>query len=182
MFEQSIQYTVRKSRRAKRLRLAVHLDGSVVLTQPMGLNELIVKDFILEKRQWIYDKLNSFQTIDKQANHILLNDDFVKSKDEVLSLVINRVEYFTQKYSCSYNKISIKNQKTRWGSCSKKGNLNFNYKIIFLPEKIRDYIIVHEICHLLESNHSKKFWALVERALPDYKALHKELRSFNVKL
>jgi len=80
-----------------------------------------------------------------------------------------KVNKFNKVYGFKFNKIAIKNQKTRWGSCSKKGNLNYNYKIVLLPEKSADYIIVHELCHLKEFNHSRKFWNLVERALPDYK-------------
>ena len=75
------------------------------------------------------------------------------------------------------NKINIKNQKTRWGSCTKSKNLNLNYKIIFLPKKHQDYIIVHEMCHLKEFNHSHKFWSLVSKTLPDYLEIKVELRN-----
>ncbi|MDE1924740.1 MAG: M48 family metallopeptidase [Patescibacteria group bacterium] len=73
-------------------------------------------------------------------------------------------------------KIFIKNLKTRWGSASKNGNLNFHYKILFLPPHLASYLVVHEVCHLKEFNHSKEFWALVASELPDYKKLRKELR------
>ncbi len=81
-----------------------------------------------------------------------------------------RIKYFNKKYGFHYNKINVKNQKTRWGSCSKKRNLNFNYKILFLPEKARDYIIVHELCHLRELNHSRNFWGLVAKIFPEWRA------------
>ncbi len=71
----------------------------------------------------------------------------------------------------------IKNHKTRWGSCSELGNLNFNYKLIFLPDAIVDYIVVHEICHLIEFNHSQDFWRLVARTIPNFRELRHELRS-----
>ena len=93
-----------------------------------------------------------------------------------------RVEYFNKIYNFSFNKILIKNQKTRWGSCSNKGNLNFNYKILFLPEALRDYIIVHELCHLKEFNHSKNFWKLISRAIPDYSEIKNELRKNGLSL
>ena len=101
---------------------------------------------------------------------------YIKNKDISLQLVKNRVEYFNQFYKFHYNKISIKNQKTRWGSCSKKGNLNFNYKIIFLPKELQDYLIVHELCHLKEFNHSKKFWDLVKLKIPNLNQVSKMLR------
>ena len=75
-----------------------------------------------------------------------------------------------------FNKINIKNQKTRWGSCSKKGNLNFNYKIALLPQHLADYIIVHELCHLGEFNHSRSFWNLVAKVFPEYLGIRNELR------
>jgi predicted metal-dependent hydrolase len=87
-----------------------------------------------------------------------------------------RIEYYNQYYGFKYNKINIKNQKTRWGSCSKKGNLNFNYKILFLSAETRDYIVVHELCHLKEFNHSKKFWNLVAETIPNYLQIRKNLK------
>jgi predicted metal-dependent hydrolase len=89
---------------------------------------------------------------------------------------MDRVEHFATVYGFKYNRVSIKNQKTRWGSCSKKGNLNFNYKIFLLSPDMRDYIIVHELCHLKELNHSRKFWTLVEEIVPDYRIARKALK------
>jgi len=74
--------------------------------------------------------------------------------------------------------VSIRKQRTRWGSASTTGNLSFNYRIAFLPAHLADYIIVHELCHLIEHNHSAKFWAQMARVLPDYARLRKELRSY----
>ena len=84
--------------------------------------------------------------------------------------------HFNTFYKLPLRKIFIKNLKSRWGSCSEKGNLNFNYKIIFLPPDVADYIVVHELCHIKEFNHSKNFWAEVAKTLPKYAALRKELR------
>ena len=92
------------------------------------------------------------------------------------SFVKNRIIYFNNFYKFKINRIAIKNQKSRWGSCSKKGNLNFNYKIIFLKPDLADYLLVHELCHLGQFNHSKNFWALVGKTIPHYKSLHKELK------
>jgi len=91
--------------------------------------------------------------------------------------VINEtVGFFSSIYEVKIKRISIRNQKTRWGSCSKRGNLNFNYKLVFLPEELRNYVIVHEICHILEFNHSTRFWYQVSRTFPNYKELRKKLR------
>jgi predicted metal-dependent hydrolase len=96
-------------------------------------------------------------------------------KDQALALVQERINYYSSIYNFPYGKISIRNQKTRWGSCSRKGDLSFNYKIIYLPKNLADYIIVHELCHLKEFNHSRKFWNLVALAFPDYKKLRAQI-------
>lgn len=104
------------------------------------------------------------------------NLDYLKYKDKTLILAKERLEYFNTFYNFKYNKVVIRNQKTRWGSCSRKGNLNFNYKIALLPPKSADYIIVHELCHLGEFNHSRNFWNLVSQTVPEYQDIRKSLK------
>lgn len=91
-------------------------------------------------------------------------------------LIRERLFYWSNLLNLPVKKVAIRNQKTRWGSCSSRGNLNFNYKIIFLPVCLMDYIIVHELCHLKELNHSKKFWQLVEKQIPNYRDLIRDLK------
>lgn len=94
---------------------------------------------------------------------------YLKYKEQARTLAHSRLEYFNRFYGCTYKRVFVKNQKSRWGSCSSKGNLNFNYKIALLPSHLADYIIVHELCHLKEFNHADSFWKLVEKTIPDYK-------------
>jgi len=101
-----------------------------------------------------------------------ISADYEKHKHAARRLVHERLAHFNQQYNFRFGRVSIKNQRTRWGSCSKLGNLNFNYKIALLPQPLADYLIVHELCHLGEFNHSSRFHALVARALPN----HRELR------
>jgi len=175
LHNKNIDYTLRTSKRAKRMRLAVYCDGSFVVTRPQGLHINIVEKFIIQKSSWILLKLEYF----KQFKGSLFRNDhenYLKYKDDALKFVSKRIKYFNKKYNFKFNSVNIKNQKTRWGSCSKKGNLNFNYKILLLPKNIADYIIVHELCHLKKFNHSHKFWNLVAKAIPDYLGIKKELR------
>lgn len=101
---------------------------------------------------------------------------YLKYKEKARSIAETRCEYYAKIYNFKYNKISIRNQKTRWGSCSRRGNLNFSYKIAILPEELSDYIIVHEICHLGQFNHSKDFWNLVAQTVPNYLKLKEDLK------
>lgn len=87
-----------------------------------------------------------------------------------------RAAILADRYGFRINKVSIRNQKTRWGSCSARGNLSFNFNLVQYRKEIIDYVIVHELCHLKEMNHSNKFWNLVEKICPDYKALRRELK------
>jgi len=104
-------------------------------------------------------------------------------KREVARIFVeNRISYFNKFYNFKINRIAIKNTKTRWGSCSSKGNLNFNYKIIYLKPELADYLIVHELCHLGELNHSRRFWALVSKTIPDYAKINEDLRKTPIKL
>jgi predicted metal-dependent hydrolase len=91
-----------------------------------------------------------------------------------------RVAHFNSFYSFTVGRISIRDTKTRWGSCSKKGNINFNYKILFLPPYMADYVVVHELCHLKEFNHSQNFWDLVAQVVPEHKAIRAELKKHRV--
>jgi predicted metal-dependent hydrolase len=105
---------------------------------------------------------------------------YKKHKKEARELVLRRLEYFNKFYGFSWNRVAIRNQKTRWGSCSKKKNLNFHFRLALIPEDLADYVVVHELCHLKEFNHSKDFWSLVEQAVPDYQSRRNTLRSHKI--
>ena len=103
--------------------------------------------------------------------------EYLRFKESARVLIHHRLEYFNAHYKLTNGRVSIKNQRTKWGSCSSKGNLNFSYRIMKLPPELQDYLIVHELCHLAELNHGPKFWALVAETIPDYKKAHTLLRT-----
>lgn len=170
-----VAYTLRSSRRARRLRLSVYCDGSVTVTAPFSFKESAVEQFIREKAKWLLGKISFFRRLGFKPRRSFGRRDYAKYKEAARRLAGERVAHFNRLYGFSFNRINIKNQKSRWGSCSKKGNLNFNYKIALLPPALADYIVVHELCHLGEFNHSRRFWDLVARAVPDYARLRWEL-------
>lgn len=177
--DQKVSYYLRKSRRAKRLRLTIYCDGGFVVTLPHRMNEGFVERFILEKADWVIEKLRKMRLSGPRRNRLLYRQnkaEYKQNKKRTYEFAMEKIKFFNEFYNFKFGKISIRNQRTRWGSCSRKGNLNFNYKIIFLPEKIANYIIVHELCHLKEFNHSRRFWDLVEKAVPDYKKIRKDIK------
>jgi predicted metal-dependent hydrolase len=106
--------------------------------------------------------------------------EYLELKEKARVLVNERLEYWNKHYKFKYDRVSIRNQRSRWGSCSSKGNLNFNFRIVTLPIHLVDYIIVHELCHLRQFNHSQKFWDLVGETLPEYEKLMLELRKIRM--
>jgi len=176
LHDQKIAYTLRTSKRARRMRLAVYCDGSVVVTTPFYLGETAIERLLHEKAQWLFSKISFFKQFEGLVVARHTKADYVKYKKEAHALAVARAEYFNAMYGFRFNQITIRNQKTRWGSCSRNKNLNFNYKIVLLPQRLADYIIVHELCHLGEFNHSHKFWALVAQVMPDHIDLRKELK------
>lgn len=176
LLERTIEYDLKMSKRAQYVRLTIYPGGRMVAVLPWSLKEEKLERLMRAKAEWIFDKIDYFKRAPEPISGPDSRKDFLKYKTAAHVLVRNRIEYFNPIYQCRFNKITIRNQRTRWGSCSKKSNLSFNYKIALLPRELADYIIVHELCHLKELNHSQKFWDLVGKALPEYRRLKRELR------
>jgi predicted metal-dependent hydrolase len=172
---EEITYTLKRSIRARALRISILNRDQIVVTAPRTMSERVIHRFVTSKSDWIISKLEYLKHL---PDHLFLKNskkDFAQYKEAALGLALRRIAFFNETYGFAFKKISIRDQKTRWGSCSKTGTISFNYKIALLPLPLADYIIVHELCHIGEMNHSRKFWTLVERALPDYKLFRKEL-------
>ena len=169
-------YTLRRKARVKYLRLSIEHDGTLVLTAPVTYPVFLIKQFLSSRFDWIVQGLEK-----KKANPTILGIkhseiEIRQYKKQARILVRERLKYFNQHYTFKYNRVAIRNQKSRWGSCSSSKNLNFNYRLTILPLELADYIIVHELCHLGEMNHSVKFWRLVSKTIPDYKNRQKKLK------
>src|SRR3989344_4916524 len=153
---EQFEYTVKKSPRARRIRITIFRDGRVVVTVPYRYPEHLAEKFVREKSNWIIKRLGYFAAHRRGMITLKGEKSFAEAKREAAEILAERVEYFAGIYGFSYKKITVKNLRSRFGSCSKARNLNFNYKIIYLPPKMRDYIVVHEICHLKEMNHGRR--------------------------
>ncbi|MBX4204788.1 MAG: M48 family metallopeptidase [Candidatus Doudnabacteria bacterium] len=171
----SIRYEIKQSTKARHIRITLYPDGRVVVTKPVRAPRSAAQDFVDRKSAWIQKKLEYYKNREVQP----LGPVRSKTLAEALAFVKSRIEYYNQHYGLTHGKVSIKNHKSLWGSCSARKNLNFNHKIVELPLVQADYIIVHELCHLKEFNHSKKFWALVAETIPNYREIKNELRNYS---
>ncbi len=175
--KQNVAYKLKHSRRARNLRLAVYYTGDVVVTAPLGFEVGRIEDFLQQKISWVIKKLDFFKNHHPAPIRKASRKEYLNQKAAALVLAKQKVVLWNQRYNFFYNRVSVKNQSTRWGSCSRKRNLNFNYQILYLPDYLVDYLVVHELCHLQEFNHSAKFWTLVSLAIPNYKICRKELKN-----
>ncbi|MEK9194916.1 MAG: SprT family zinc-dependent metalloprotease [Patescibacteria group bacterium] len=174
--EREIIYTLRRSHRARHVRITIHYNGNVIVTAPRRIHQSFIEQFILHKSSWILKKLAYIRSLGPAPIRRISRQDYMRYKMSARLLAENRIEHFNTAYGLSYGRISIRNQTTRWGSCSGGGNLNFNYRIALLPSYLCDYIIVHELCHVAELNHSQRFWNLVAKTIPYYAEARRELR------
>ena len=160
---------VRSSRRT--LSVEIKSDGQVLVRAPYRVTNQEIDRFIRQKADWIekHLKLVKEKRAARPAVQHLTMDEIRSLADEALKDLPERVNRLAPLVGVTYGRITVRNQKTRWGSCSSKGNLNFNCLLMLTPPEVRDYVVVHELCHRLEMNHSKRFWANVERILPDYR-------------
>ena len=172
MMEMKIgEYNV-EVRRSKRKSAAIKItaDMQIVVFVPLYVSDNEIERMVISKSKWIDEHMLKVQsTIDERSKLEKITFEQVKElADQAVEYIPKRVKYYAEKENFVYNKITIKNLVSRWGSCSTKGNLNFNCLLMLTPDYVIDYVVVHELCHLREMNHSEKFWAEVEKIMPDY--------------
>ena len=172
-----IKYVHRRLLRSRRIRLAVSADQKLTVTTPVFFPEHKVKEFLLFHADWILEKINYHQQRSSKSIFPSHPKDYLINKSRALRLVREKITKLNSVYGFRYNKVTIKNTSSRWGSCSKSGNLNFNYKLIYLPDQLAEYVVAHELCHLQEMNHGVRFWRLVVRTIPDWKIVRRQLKN-----
>jgi predicted metal-dependent hydrolase len=176
LHKEHIEYTLKVSKRTRSMRLTIYPGGEFVVAVPQGMPESLIRQFLIRKSRWIIEKLAYFKTFSRVGLQKNSRQEYAKYKHAALALAKERIALFNKAYGYAFRGITIRNQKTRWGSCSRKGNLNFNYRIALLPPHLADYILLHELCHLGEFNHSRAFWNLMTRVIPDYRERRRELK------
>lgn len=163
---------VRSARRT--IAIQISPDGNVTVRAPKRCSKADIDRFVAEKQGWILKKQAELrerkrQQAEQQAKLPRLSEEECRKYRELAGTVIGqKAKQYARQMQVTFNRITIRDQKTRWGSCSAKGNLNFNWRLILAPEEVLDYVVVHELAHRKEMNHSRRFWKQVEEVLPDY--------------
>lgn len=176
MDNKEIDYEVIKSNR-KSISIEITKECKVYVRAPYYLSKEHIEMFVKSKTKWIKTKQKELETIikAKKAQNIekLSNEQIISITNKAKEIIPKKVEKYAKQIGVTYGNIKIKKQKTCWGSCSKKGNLNFNCLLMLMPDNVVDYVVVHELCHRKEMNHANTFWNEVGKIIPDYK-LHRE--------
>ncbi len=179
MFRKILDFEIEIIRSNRRtLSIKVVDDGRILVRAPLRMSERQIMRYVYEKQDWIE---HTMQKLAEERFRMESIPKFTESEMrkyilQAKEVIPQRVEYYARQMGVSYARISIRSQRTRWGSCSGKGNLNFNCLLVLTPPEVLDYVVVHELCHLREMNHSVRFWQQVESVLPDYKVRRKWLK------
>lgn len=165
--------------RSKRKTISIQIKPEgIVVRAPLQMTDVQIQEFLKQKRDWIEKHLAAVEEENRFASQLkpYTTEEIHKLADKALKVIPQRVEYYAPLIGVDYGRITIRNQKSRWGSCSGKGNLNFNCLLMEMPDKIIDSVVVHELCHRKHMNHSPQFYAEIEKVFPKYKVCHKWLK------
>lgn len=183
--DKDIRYQIQVIRgNRKSIAIEIRPDCSVCVRAPYRMMNGEIRRFLQEKNDWIEKHLEAMKEKQEQLSKVepLSMKEIRELADQALKVIPPKAAYYAKLLNVSYGRITIRNQKTRWGSCSGKGNLNFNCLLMLTPNEIIDYVVVHELCHRIEMNHSQAFWNLVESILPDYKDRRKWLKDHGAEI
>ena len=172
-----VEYKIIRSSR-KTMAIEIKPDGRVYVRIPNRVSDRQARSFVESKADWLKKNLEKIEER-REANEAV--EKFTETELKIIKKKAKReipilVDYYAPLIGVTYNRISIRAQRTLWGSCTADGNLNFNCLLVLLPERVMRYVVVHELCHRKEMNHSKRFWSEVSKILPDYKELRKQLK------
>lgn len=154
----------------KTLALSVSSDCRVIARAPLKMPEYMIGEFIVSKAEWIEKRAAVIEERNKQLEGLehFSADQIKAMADEAGKIIPERVKYYASLIGVTYGRITIRNQKTRWGSCSAKGNLNFNCLLVKAPSEVLDAVVVHELCHRKHMDHSKEFYNEIYKVYPEY--------------
>ena len=175
-----------RSRRAKHINVSVRPYKGVRVAVPVGVSFASAELFAQSKAGWIKKHVAKMAQMERAARILSENNRNNRNnridRPTARKQLVDRLDYLAQKHGFQYNRVFIRNQKTRWGSCSGKNNINLNVNLVRLPDELRDYTILHELVHTRIKNHGKRFWAQLDRLLGDAGILDRALDDYNLML
>ena len=167
-----------KSRRARKLSISLEAPGVVRAAVPYRISFKEAKRTILSNMQWLKKYLSRMDRLKREHESLFKNPVNVSEKTAVRKIT-TRLGQLAAEYGFTYNKVSVRNLKSRWGSCSEKNNISLNVKLARLPQKLVDYLILHELTHTRVKSHGKAFWGCLEALIPGAKELDSRLKKYN---
>ena len=174
-----ISYRIIRSKR-RTIALEINAAGEVLVRCPQRCTKAQIEAFVQSRAGWLQTHLQKRAAQPKLPP--LSNEEVHALAKQALEVIPGRVAHFAPLVGVTYQRITVRNQRSRWGSCSSKGNLNFNCLLAAVPFPVMEYVVVHELCHLKQMNHSPAFWAQVEKVLPDYRLQKQWLKDYGSKL
>lgn len=171
---------IRSDRRS--FAIEIDRDKKIKVRVPRRASKAQIEGLLKEKQDWILrtlnkiDKRNAIEKSEENQIEKLEPEEVKRLKKEARERLTELTEYWAGRMGISYGRISIRGQKTRWGSCSSKGNLNYNYLLTLCPDDVIEYVVIHELCHRIYMNHSKRFWEKIEEFCPNYRQARKWLK------
>lgn len=176
--KETIHYLLKETNR-KSLALRVNAEGEIEVLAPKGCPKRDVDAFVLRSKDWIEKqraKREASRARAEEQGVITTEEELHALSEKMIEALKTKLPHYAKLIGVTYGRVTVRNQRTKWGSCSAQGNLNFNVLLMLAPEDVLDYVVVHELCHRKHMDHSKDFWALVESVLPDYKKSRKWLK------
>ena len=149
--------------------------GVLTVRAPRGVKQKTIDNFLMRHSAWIEEHLKAAKEKEDRFSSLSVNEIAAIKKDAKVYLTC-KTEYFSKTMGLKYGRITITSAKTRFGSCSSKGNISYSWRLMLYPEPAREYVVVHELAHLVEMNHSDRFYKIIEKILPDYKDRKRMLR------
>lgn len=160
----------------KSIAVVVTEEAEILVKAPCGYSQKRIREFLTAHEEWIRCRLAKMQEQKEELGPPLTEEEKQLYRKRAQKILPEKTAFYAEKLGVTFGKISIREQKTRWGSCSSKGNLNFNWRLMLAPDEVIDYVVVHELAHRKEMNHSKAFYQIVESVFPDYKNRQKWLK------
>jgi len=173
------QLLFERSNRAKRINISVKLFKGVRVAVPYRVSFDEAIQFAQSKKNWIRNHLNKMKAVEKEHENFSKNSTEI-DRAEARKKLVGRLNELSEKHGFSFNKVFMRNQRTRWGSCSSKNNINLNMKLIRLPDEMIDYVLLHELVHTRIKNHTKEFWRELDGLVGDAKAKSKRLKEYKI--